>query len=74
MKMSWVAFEVFLGFFYLPVYSHLFNEILSISTNVIHSVFVDSKISLECLMLFQQALQIQYTVTFKNNFSPLIKN
>lgn len=34
----------------------LFNEILSISTNIIHSVFVDSKVSLECFMLLQQAL------------------
>lgn len=45
--------------FSLPAYAHLFNEILSISTNIIHSVFVDSKVSLECFMLLQQALQIQ---------------
>lgn len=53
-KMSWAAFEGFS----LPVYSHLFNEILSVSTNIVHSVFVDSKISLKCFVLFQQALQI----------------
>lgn len=69
MKMSWGAFE---GFSLLG-HAHLFNEILSISTDIVHSVLVDSKISLKCLVLLQQALQIQDTGTSKNNFSPLIK-
>jgi len=59
MKMAWVAFKGFS----LPVYAYLFNEILSVCTNIVHSVFVDSKISLKSLMLLQQALQIRETVT-----------
>lgn len=69
MKMSRGAFEGFS----LLVHTHLFNQILSISTDIVHSVLVDSKISLKCLMLLQQALQIQDTDTSKNNFSPFIK-
>lgn len=52
MTMSWGAFEGFS----LLVHAHLFNEILSISTDIVHSVLVDSKISLKCLVLLQQAL------------------
>lgn len=59
MKMSLVAFEGFS----LPVYAHLFYEILSISTNIVHSVFMDSEISFKCFVLFQQALQTWDTET-----------
>lgn len=69
MKMFWGAFE---GFSSLG-HAHLFNEILSISTDIVHSVLVDSKISLKCLVLLKQALQIQDTGTCKNYFLPFIK-